>query len=85
MGEMALACIYAAMEMRVGMRLAAEMSDSQLDEFERFIDARDDAGAFKWLEYNFPHYKSVVAEEFNAVCGGLASMSSSLRTLLITQ
>jgi hypothetical protein len=30
--------IYETLEMRVGMRLAERMSDSQLDEFERFIN-----------------------------------------------
>lgn len=56
--------IYETLEMRVGTRLAERMSDQQLDEFETFIDRKDDAGAFHWLETNFPNYKDVVAEEF---------------------
>lgn len=55
--------IYETLELRVGMKLAEQMSDAQLDEFEGFIDRKDDAGALKWLETNFPHYKQVVAEE----------------------
>ena len=55
--------IYETLELRVGMKLAEQMTDSQLDEFETFIDSKDDAGALKWLETNFPHYKEVVAEE----------------------
>src|SRR3954452_22555832 len=58
-----LAHIYETLELRVGMRLADQMSDSQLDEFEGFIDRNDEAGALKWLESNFPHYKDVVGEE----------------------
>ncbi len=58
-----LAHIYETLEMRVGMRLAEQMTNEQLDEFERFIDANDEAGALKWLETNFPNYKNVVAEE----------------------
>jgi hypothetical protein len=58
-----LAHIYETLELRVGMRLADQMSDAQLDEFEGFIDRNDEAGALKWLETNFPHYKDVVAEE----------------------
>lgn len=58
-----LAHIYETLEMRVGMRLAEQMSNEQLDEFERFIDANDEAGALKWLESNFPNYKDVVADE----------------------
>ncbi len=56
--------IYETLEMRVGTRLAERMTDQQLDEFETFIDRKDDAGAFHWLETNFPNYKEVVAEEF---------------------
>jgi hypothetical protein len=57
--------IYETLEMRVGMKLAERMSDQQLDEFERFIDTNDEAGALKWLETNFPDYKQVVADELD--------------------
>ena len=55
--------IYETLEMRVGMKLAEQMTNDQLDEFESFIDKNDEAGALKWLETNFPNYKQVVAEE----------------------
>lgn len=58
-----LAHIYETLEMRVGMKLAEQMTDAQLDEFEGFIDRNDEAGALKWLETNFPDYKQVVADE----------------------
>jgi len=58
-----LAHIYETLELRVGMKLAEQMTDQQLDEFEAFIDKNDEAGALKWLETNFPHYKQVVADE----------------------
>jgi predicted RNA-binding Zn ribbon-like protein len=58
-----LAHIYETLEMRVGMKLAEQMTNEQLDEFEGFIDRNDEAGALKWLETNFPNYKKVVAEE----------------------
>src|SRR5665213_435608 len=57
--------IYETLEMRVGMRLADQMSNEQLDEFEQYFEAKDDAGAFKWLETNFPNYKDIVQEEFD--------------------
>lgn len=57
--------IYETLEMRVGMRLADQMSNEQLDEFEQYFEAKDDAGAFKWLETNFPNYKDVVQDEFD--------------------
>jgi hypothetical protein len=58
-----LAHIYETLELRVGMRLAEQMTDAQLDEFEGFIDRNDEAGALHWLETNFPDYKKVVADE----------------------
>lgn len=58
-----LAHIYETLEMRVGMKLAEQMTNEQLDEFEAFIDRNDEAGALKWLETNFPNYKQVVADE----------------------
>jgi hypothetical protein len=62
-----LAHIYETLEMRVGMKLAEQMSDNQLVEFEQFIDRNDEAGALKWLETNFPNYKDVVASEFETL------------------
>lgn len=58
-----LAHIYETLEMRVGMKLAEQMTNEQLDEFEGFIDRNDEPGALKWLETNFPNYKDVVAEQ----------------------
>lgn len=55
--------IYETLEMRVGMKLAERMTNEQLDEFEGFIDRKDESGALNWLESNFPYYKQVVAEE----------------------
>lgn len=59
-----LAHIYETLEMRVGMELAKQMTDAQLNEFEQFITRNDEAGALQWLETNFPNYKNVVAAEF---------------------
>lgn len=64
-----LAHIYETLEMRVGMKLAEQMTNEQLDEFESFIDRNDEAGALKWLESNFPDYKKVVAEELEKLKG----------------
>jgi hypothetical protein len=58
-----LAQIYHTLEERVGMRLAQNMTDQQLQEFEQLMDANDEAGAFKWLQTNVPNYKEVVADE----------------------
>ncbi len=58
-----LSHIYETLEMRVGMKLAEQMTNEQLDEFEAYINRNDEAGALKWLETNFPNYKQVVADE----------------------
>lgn len=60
-----LSHIYETLEMRVGVRLASNMTDAQLDEFESFINKNDEEGALGWLETNFPNYKDVVAEELD--------------------
>lgn len=62
-----LAHIYETLEMRVGMKLAEQMSDEQLDEFEAYVNKDDQEGALKWLETNFPDYKQVVADELEAL------------------
>lgn len=54
---------YGALEMRVGGRLARRMSDRQLEEFEGYIDAKDDQGALGWLQTHLPEYPSVVRVE----------------------
>lgn len=64
-----LAHIYETLEMRVGMKLAEQMTNEQLDEFESYIDRNDEAGALKWLETNFPNYKDVVAQELEGLKG----------------
>ncbi len=70
--------IYETLELRVGMKLAEQMSDAQLDEFEGFIDRKDDGGALKWLESNFPHYKQVVAEELEKLKAEISGSASQI-------
>ena len=55
--------IYETLEMRVGMTLAAQMTDAQLDELELLAKQNDDAAVLQWLEANFPDYKMVVEQE----------------------
>lgn len=62
-----LSHIYETLEMRVGVKLADQMTDEQLDEFEQYINKDDQDGALKWLEANFPNYKQVVADELETL------------------
>src|SRR5580765_922239 len=73
-----LAHIYETLELRVGMKLAEQMSDAQLDEFEGFIDRNDEAGALKWLETNFPDYKQVVADELDKLKGEIKAQAPQI-------
>ncbi len=73
-----LAHIYETLEMRVGMKLAEQMSDAQLTEFEQFIDRNDEAGALHWLETNFPNYKDVVAAEFENLKAEIAQVAPQI-------
>ncbi len=73
-----LAHIYETLEMRVGMKLAEQMTDAQLTEFEQFIDRNDEGGALKWLETNFPNYKDVVAAEFERLKGEIRQVAPQI-------
>ncbi len=73
-----LAHIYETLEMRVGMKLAEQMTDAQLDEFEGFIDRNDEAGALTWLESNFPNYKQVVADELEKLKGEIKTSAPQI-------
>ena len=76
-----LAHIVETLELRVGTRLADDMSDAQLDEFEVFFEAKDDAGAFQWLETNFPEYKKVVRDELEALKVELRQLAPTILAL----
>lgn len=73
-----LAHIYETLEMRVGMKLAEQMTNEQLDEFEAFIDQNDEAGALKWLETNFPNYKQVVADQLEQLKGEIKASAPAI-------
>jgi hypothetical protein len=73
-----LAHIYETLEMRVGMKLAEQMSNEQLDEFESYINRQDEAGALKWLESNFPNYKQVVAEELDKLKAEISQVAPQI-------
>lgn len=73
--------IYETLELRVGTQLANQMTDKQLEEFERFIDAGGDANqaqALQWLESNLPNYKQVVQETFDALKVEVKQMAPQL-------
>lgn len=76
--NMMLRHIYETLELRVGMKLAEQMTNEQLDEFEQLMPRPEDSNEVKaqkekdaltWLETNFPNYKQVVADELEKLKG----------------
>ncbi len=67
------------LEIRVGMRLAENMSDEQLKEFETLVDSNNKQGAVGWLETNFPNYKKVVSEELLALTDEIKRDADKIR------
>jgi hypothetical protein len=70
--------IYETLELRVGMKLAENMSDEQLDEFEKLANANDEAGSLKWLETNVPNYKEVVMSELEKLKSEVKQSASQI-------
>lgn len=73
--------IYEILELRVGTNLANQMTDEQLDEFEKFIDEKGEANqaqALQWLEANLPNYKDVVNEVFEQLKVEIRQMAPQL-------
>lgn len=73
--------IYDTLELRVGTNLANQMTDQQLEEFEKFIDEGGDANqaqALQWLEANLPHYKQVVNEVFDELKAEIKQMAPQI-------
>lgn len=80
--------IYDTLELRVGTNLANQMTDQQLEEFERFIDDGGDANqaqALQWLEANLPHYKQVVNEVFEQLKAEVKQMAPQIMASSVPQ
>jgi len=71
--------ICETLEMRVGTVLAERMSDRQLDEFEEFIKAGDEARALTWLE-TISDYKTVVASELESLRVEISGAAADILT-----
>lgn len=74
--------IYDTLELRVGMRLAEQMTDEQLDEFEALIDQKDNVAQLQWLETNFPHYKEVVGEELEKLKSEISASAGQILSVV---
>ena len=77
-----LSHVYETLELRVGIALARRMTNAQLNEFERLIDAADEEGALKWLEAEFPDYRDVVGDQLEIVTAELADVAPLMLALV---
>jgi hypothetical protein len=80
--------IYDTLELRVGTNLANQMTDRQLEEFEKFIDEGGDANqaqALQWLESNLPNYKQVVNEVFEELKAEIKQMAPQIMAASLPQ
>ena len=51
-----------SLEERVGGRIAASLTDDQLQEFERLMESGDQEGALGWLQGNAPDYADITRQ-----------------------
>jgi hypothetical protein len=63
--EAFLSYVYEELELRVGTELSKDLSDEQLEQFEKLIDGGDQDTALQWLEQHCPNYKEVVKQELD--------------------
>lgn len=78
--------IYEQLELRVGNRLADQMSDQQKEEFDtNYIQQEDQEGAMKWLQQNFPNYPSIVQEELQGLKDELKQQAGTIRDIIKQQ
>lgn len=63
--QMFLGQVLETLELRVGNRLSENLTDEQLDDFERVVGQAEDSGeaAEQWLKMNNPNYEAIVQEE----------------------
>lgn len=59
-----IAQLYTTLQQRVGLKIASQLDEQQLAEFESLIDKSDNEGATKLLESSVPDYSELVAQEF---------------------
>ncbi|MEU8301842.1 DUF5663 domain-containing protein [Micromonospora sp. NPDC048909] len=70
--------VYEELELRVGMALAEQMSQQQLDEFEVLIDRGDESGALEWLAANCPDHPRVVTQEHERLRAEIAAQAPDI-------
>lgn len=72
--------VLETLELRVGNRLSENLTDEQLDDFERTVGQAEDSGdaAEQWLKVNNPNYEQIVQEELSKLKSELQSKMSAI-------
>lgn len=77
-GRSVLSALYSELELRVGRALSDGLSDRQLEEFEKIIDAKLEIVGDAWLAVNSPDYTDVVSRIFRELLGELAESAGAI-------
>lgn len=70
--------VYAELKLRVGAELSTELSDEQLEQFEKLLNGGDQEAAVAWLETHCPNYKEVVKQELDRLKEEIAASRDRL-------
>jgi len=76
-----LQAIYDELEIRVGTAITEQMTDYQVSDFARYTVDANQAEALSWLEENIPHYKEIVAEEFEKLRNEISALRDEISTV----
>lgn len=61
-----LETLYSTMNTRLAMRTADELSDEQLEEFNKLVESGPDQ-VMEWLAKTVPNYEAIIDEELQTV------------------
>jgi hypothetical protein len=70
-----LSYVTKTLETRVGIRLTAEATPEQLEQFTKLTDQPDDNKTLAWLEQSFPNFQTILAVELGEIKTELAAMT----------
>ena len=58
---------YKTLENKVGMRVARELNEEQLEKFEEYSSKHNDEETAEWIKQAVPNYEQIVTEEFETM------------------
>ncbi len=70
--------IYEALELSVGMRLASQVGEDALKEFDDLTKAGKNEEAAAWLKQHAPNYQQMASEELDKIKQDIQSTSRKI-------